>query len=317
MKWFGGTGGGASKNRWGRKHDTLLFYSKGETWTFNMDAVREPHKWDQGQKRADGSPRSLAEGKIADDVFKHHAVMPWAKERTGWPTQKPLALLERIIKASSNEGDFILDPFCGCGTSVVAAENMFRKWVGMDISPLALDIVNHQLARLANTKADMVGYPTSLARAKALAASDWQRFERWAASRIPGIVPNIKQVGDGGKDGTGITYGDKNAVVVQVKGGGYTIDNIRAFRSVVSDVERKGKSKARAYGVFITQDKVTARSHLNEFAKAGRVPMGATDFPALQFWSMEEYFAGKAPNLPPLAEPKSKGRKSLEQNLLW
>ncbi len=87
--WYYG-GGGASKKRWGRKHDTLFFYTKGASWTFNVDDVREPHKWDAGQKRADGSERDLKLGKIPDDVWRHNGVMPWANESTGYPTQKPL-----------------------------------------------------------------------------------------------------------------------------------------------------------------------------------------------------------------------------------
>ena len=133
-------GGGATTKRWGRKHDDIIFYSKGSEWVFNADAVREPHKWNKGQKRADGSKRS-EKGKIADDVWRHHAVMPWAKERIGYPTQKPLALLERIIKASSNEGDTVLDPFCGCATTCVAADKLNRKWIGIDISLKAGEIV--------------------------------------------------------------------------------------------------------------------------------------------------------------------------------
>ena len=119
--WYYG-GGGASRERWGRKHDVLLFYTAGKKWTFNADAVRTPHKWDKGQKRADGSERNYRKGKLADDVWLHHSLMPWSKERTGYPTQKPLALLERIVKASSNEGDMVFDPFCGCATTLIAAE---------------------------------------------------------------------------------------------------------------------------------------------------------------------------------------------------
>jgi len=144
--WYYG-GGGAGKKRWGKKHDVLLFYSNSGAWTFNMDAVRVPHKWAGGQLRADGSQRSLGKGKIADDVFTHHAIMPWAKERMGYPTQKPLALLERIIKASSNEGDVVLDPFCGCATTCVAAEILHRNWIGVDISPKALDLVRARMQR--------------------------------------------------------------------------------------------------------------------------------------------------------------------------
>lgn len=141
--WYGG--GGAGKKQWGKKHDVLLFYVKGKTWTFNVDDVRVPHKWDQGQLRADGSPRDLAKGKLPDDVFQMHGVMPWAKERTGYPTQKPLSLLERLVKASSNAGDVVLDPFCGCATALVAAEIHGRHWVGIDISSKAAALVQSRI----------------------------------------------------------------------------------------------------------------------------------------------------------------------------
>ena len=148
--WYGG--GGASVARWGRKHDILLFYGVGNEIIFNIDIVREPHKWDRGQKRADGSARNLDQGKIPDDVFHFHSLMPWAKERMGYPTQKPLALLERIIKASSNEGDMVLDPFCGCATTCVAAEKLNRKWVGIDISIKAYELVKIRLEKEVYTE---------------------------------------------------------------------------------------------------------------------------------------------------------------------
>ena len=149
MKSFGGTeGGGASKKQWGRKHDVILFYSRSSRWTFNVDLVREKHKWDKGQLRADGSERDLSKGKLPDDVFRLHGVMPWAKERTGYPTQKPLALLERIITASSGEGDLVLDPFCGCATALVAADMLKRKWVGVDLSSRAVDLVKMRLDQM-------------------------------------------------------------------------------------------------------------------------------------------------------------------------
>ena len=118
--WYYG-GGGAAKTRWGRKHDVLLFYTKSPEWAFNVDDVRTPHKWTSGQLRADGSGRDYGKGKLPDDVFEHHSVMPWSGERIGYPTQKPMALLERIIKASSNEGDVVLDAFVGGGTTAETA----------------------------------------------------------------------------------------------------------------------------------------------------------------------------------------------------
>ena len=139
------SGGGASKRRWARKHDVVLFYSRGRSWTFNADAVRVPHKWTADQKRADGSGRDYERGKLPDDVWGHHSLMPWAQERTGYPTQKPLALLERIIAASSNPGDVVMDPFCGCATACVAAEKLDRHWVGIDLSAKAVELVNERL----------------------------------------------------------------------------------------------------------------------------------------------------------------------------
>ena len=128
--WYYG-GGGASKKRFGRKHDSILFYSKSKKWVFNIDAIRVPHRWVDGQLRADGSERR-DDGKIPDDVIVLNGIMPWAKERTGSPDQKPLALYERIIRASSNEGDLVLDPFAGCATTIIAARNLGRRWVGID-----------------------------------------------------------------------------------------------------------------------------------------------------------------------------------------
>ncbi len=139
------SGGGASRKHWAKKHDVVLFYSKTDTWLFNIDAVRVPYKWQDGQLRADGSRRNYTSGKVPDDVFSLHSLMPWSRERTGYPTQKPLALLERIIQASSAEGDLILDPFCGCATALVAAEQLGRHWIGIDLSSKAAQLVKMRM----------------------------------------------------------------------------------------------------------------------------------------------------------------------------
>ena len=139
------SGGGASKRRWARKHDVLLFYAKGKQWTFNADAVRVPYKWTAGQRRADGSARDYSRGKLPDDVLQHHALMPWSREHSGFPTQKPLALYERIIAASSNPGDLVLDPFAGCATTLVAAERLGREWAGIDLWDGAAAIVRQRM----------------------------------------------------------------------------------------------------------------------------------------------------------------------------
>ena len=138
-----------------RKHDTLLWYAKGRTWTFNGDDVRIPHKQLNTNKKgaAIGAPltreerdKYLAKGKIPETWWPDFTpVGRIASERTGYPTQKPLALYERVIKASSNPGDFVLDPFAGCATTIIAAERLGRKWVGMDIWDGAHDIVTQRM----------------------------------------------------------------------------------------------------------------------------------------------------------------------------
>ena len=145
--WYGG--GGASKTRWAGSHDTLLFYTKSDKWLFNTDAVREPYKveWTRGQRRADGSERTLKKGKLPDDVWRMHSLMPWAKERLKYPTQKPEALLKPIILASSNPDDIVLDPFCGCGTTLVVAHQLGRKWIGIDVSPIACELTKTRLEK--------------------------------------------------------------------------------------------------------------------------------------------------------------------------
>ena len=111
------SGGGASRRHFARKHDTILYYTKSATnWKFYADRVRTPHKWVNGQRRADGSERDYERGKLADDVWEQHSLLPWAMESLGYPTQKPAALLERLLLATSDEGDVVGDFCCGSGT---------------------------------------------------------------------------------------------------------------------------------------------------------------------------------------------------------
>ena len=149
------TGPGSSGMRqFNRKSDHIFWYSKGTRWTFNKDAVRMPYK--------DGSPHSggfvekdgarlksnqYTVGKVPENWWTDIAVVARSKyERTGYPTQKPLALLKRIILASSNEGDIVLDPFCGCATTCVAAQQLGRKWIGIDIEKKAVKVLVQRLS---------------------------------------------------------------------------------------------------------------------------------------------------------------------------
>ena len=152
------TGPGSPRMRqFNRKHDTILWYAKGKIWTFNRDAVRLPYKdpnqrprkaFDTGKSFEPAEIEAMRKrGKVAEDWWNDIAVAVRSpKERIGYPTQKPLKLLERIIKASSSPGDMVLDPFCGCATTLVAADRLDRQWAGVDLSPLAVKLVKQRIA---------------------------------------------------------------------------------------------------------------------------------------------------------------------------
>ena len=136
--------GGVPEFDFARKHDTILRYSKCKTVCFNVDSIRIPYSTDSAE-RLSFTARSFRQnrvyenyeqnplGKHPEDWWELQPILPSSKERLGYPTQKPIKLLERIIKASGNEDDIILDPLCGCATTCVAAERLKRKWIGIDI----------------------------------------------------------------------------------------------------------------------------------------------------------------------------------------
>ena len=146
------SGGGASKDQWARKHDNIYYYSIGSQWVFNVDDVRQPYKWTDGQKRADGTGRDLRKGKLPDDVFDLHGILPWANEKTGYETQKPESLLERMVKASSNHGDLVADFFCGSGTTLAVAEKLGRRWIGCDLGRWSIHVTRKRLLGIENCK---------------------------------------------------------------------------------------------------------------------------------------------------------------------
>jgi DNA modification methylase len=145
------TGGGRSKSRFSQKHDCIYMYAGGGKRVFNPDPIRVPYKPTSGYaesgitskagKRYLPDPR----GTPPDDVWEIPMVNPMSRERTGYPTQKPSALLERIVLASSSSGDTVLDPFCGSGTTLYVAQRLGRRWIGIDNAPLA---VQHSSQRL-------------------------------------------------------------------------------------------------------------------------------------------------------------------------
>jgi site-specific DNA-methyltransferase (adenine-specific) len=160
-------GAGYPKNDFGRRHDVIFRYSKTQTYTFNLDDVREEyadatkerfaHYIGNKRKGKDFGVQTLNPlGKQPDDWWQIQPIAPSSKERTGYPTQKPLALLKRIIQASSNEGDIVLDPFCGCATTCVAAQQLGRKWIGIDIAEQSADVLVDRLSSDAGMFKDFV-----------------------------------------------------------------------------------------------------------------------------------------------------------------
>lgn len=201
-------GAGVSPKRWARRHDTILFYAKGKEWYFNPDPVRDEYadttkerfshyignvrgKHDYGQQAL--NPK----GKHPDDVWQIKIVAPSARDRLGYPTQKPEELLQRIILASSKEGDVVLDPFAGCGTTLVVAQRLKRHWVGIDISSTACDLISRRLERIGCANVKMVGMPTTVEDMKALKPHE---FANRIVGRINGIQSPRKS-GDMGIDG--------------------------------------------------------------------------------------------------------------------
>jgi site-specific DNA-methyltransferase (adenine-specific) len=172
-------------------------------------------------------------------------------ERLGYPTQKPLALLERIINASSNPGDVVLDPFCGCGTAVHAAEKLGRRWVGIDVAHLAISLVERRLKdAFPNIAFEVLGTPRDLAAARDLAARDKHQFQWWAVSLLDAVPQGGKKKGaDRGIDGirwvrTGARDGDLDRVIISVKGGENV--SVRDVRDLAGTVQREGALGGRA-----------------------------------------------------------------------
>ena len=297
-------GGGVSKRRFGRRHDTLLFYSKGSKWTFNADAVRTAYspeslerlkytaKAFRGGKTYD-SYRAHPGGKHPDDVWDLQPVMPSAKERLGYPTQKPEALLERVIKASSGEGDLVLDPFCGCGTTVVVAQRLGRRWIGIDITWLAISLVKSRLLDSFGQEIEyrVLGEPVCLTEAEALARQDRHQFELWALGLVGARPAEGRRGADRGVDGR-LYFRDEAAsqrpkqVVLQVKSGHVTSAQVRDLRGVV---ERENAS----IGVLITLQEPT-RQMRAEAASAGFYvsPVLQRRYPRLQVLTVDELLHG-------------------------
>ena len=158
--------GGVSRNYWPKKHDTILFYTKTATYTFNPLIERVYYRKKFFGAMEDGKGRYYADVHVRNVWDCEGSIKPIinvSKERLGYPTQKPKALLERIINASSNEGDLVLDPFCGSGTTLEAANGLKRRWIGIDASSFALRLIKQKRLNGIAVNADIHGIPADAA----------------------------------------------------------------------------------------------------------------------------------------------------------
>lgn len=239
-------GGGISHNRWGRRHDNIFFYTKGRTWTFNVDPVRTEYSAESMERlrykaksfRGDRvydkyEPNPL--GKHPDDVWELQPIMPSAKERLGYPTQKPERLLDRILMASSNKGDIVLDPFAGCGTTLVSAQKLGREWIGVDISPTAVGLIKQRMERVGALGVKLIGMPVSEADLRILKPFE---FQNWVIATMHGTHAPRK-TGDMGIDGYSFMLHEPIQVKQSEGIGRNVVDNFETA------VKRSGKTSGQ------------------------------------------------------------------------
>jgi site-specific DNA-methyltransferase (adenine-specific) len=297
-----------------RNHDTILFYSraKGADRTFNqLFMERAPSTLKrfgkakitsghdaEGRRVPSVTTGEESEGVRMDDVWEIGRVPPIKQL---FPTEKPVPLLTRIIEASSNPGDVVLDPFCGCGTAVIAAQELGRHWRGIDITHLAINLIKHRLTVLYPTMPDLydvTGEPVSLPDAKDLASSDEYQFQWWALGLVGARPADQKKGPDKGIDGRLFFHdegsgGQTKQIVFSVKAG----KNIK-----LSDVRDLAHVRARenaAIGVFISMTEPT-KPMRNEAAGEGfyESPWNGERYPRLQLRTIEELLAGKGIDYP-------------------
>lgn len=299
------SGGGIPKKDFPRKHQIILRYTKNaeeynKRGTFNIE-YRQYGEWTKKHK-----PRhSLTSGGKELDMERGTPINDWwsdlkrltsyQREWLGYPTQKPESLLERIIKAGSNEEDIILDPFCGCGTALVAAHRLNRRWIGIDITHLAISLMKWRLKNnFPDIEFKVIGEPVDLSGAKELAKQNRYQFQWWALSLI-GARPygNKKKGADTGIDGY-YYFNDGGATkkaIVSVKSGNVTVSQVRDLNAVV---ERERASM----GFFITLEQPTKPMYEEAVKKGFYKDSLGNKYPKVQILTIEEILNGKEPETP-------------------
>ena len=354
--------------RYGRVHDVILYYTRGEEYEWNdihlpydPDYIEQYYRYEDPDGRRwmsdnlsasglqgggyeyewngvtrvwrlpqDSMRRLESEGRLyytsngiarrkryldesqglrIQDVWADiQALRSWHRERLGYPTQKPESLIERLITASSSEGDVVLDPFCGCGTAIAAAERLNRRWIGIDVTHLAISLMKNRLRDSFKddlSDYDIIGVPQDVESARALAVESEHdgryQFEWWALGLIEARPSRDRRRGaDSGIDGY-INFFDDNSgrskrVIVQVKSGNVSVSQIRDLKGVL---EREDAE----IGVFITLNPPTRTMQAEAVSTGFYEPEHFPDlrFPRLQILTIEELLDGKEAEYPRVA----------------
>jgi DNA modification methylase len=304
------TGAGAGPPRYFGERG-LISPPDGRHWMYDQEGIDRLLAENRIYWTRNGIPRlkaylDEAKGMPAQDVWTDiEALRSWHKERLGYPTQKPEALLERIIGASSNEGDLVLDPFCGCGTTIAVAERLNRRWIGIDITYLAISLMKTRLQDAFAGELspyEVIGDPKDFWSAKALAEENRFQFEWWAVGKVGAYPAQDKKKGaDSGIDGIIKFFDDKSGkpkkIIVQVKSGNVQVNQIRDLMGVV-------KREKAVIGVFITLNSPTKPMEIEAVREGFYIPehFPKDRYPRIQILTIEDILKEASIQYPRLAD---------------
>lgn len=314
------TGSGVRHGETGQVWRGFDVTAKGRHWAYpprvldEMDANGRVY-WPQ---KVDGWPRERvyldeAEGIPLQDVWTDISpINAKAQERLGYPTQKPETLLDRVIEASSNDGDLVLDPFCGCGTTIASAQRLKRRWIGIDITNLAISLIRSRLRDQYGETVEqtyrVIGEPGTVQDAKVLAGDDPYQFQWWALGLVGARPAEQKKGADKGIDGRIVYFDDGTTkakqVMLSVKAGHVTVAHVRDLRGVI-------EREHAAIGVLISFEEPTKPMRA-EAAEAGfyTSPGWGTKHPRVQLLTVGELLEGKTISMPPRRQTDATFKKA-------
>lgn len=327
--------GGATKKRFAKKHDVIFFYSKSNNFLFNPQKERSYMMHKYGFKKShfqidkkSGLQYSMVYQK---DVFDIPSIGSDSAERLGYPTQKPEALLERIIKASSHEGDTVLDVYCGCGTSVAVANHLKRHWIGIDITYQSISLILKRLeesfAQAEGSLLDNIelnGVPKDIESAIALAHKKDDRtrkeFEKWMVLSYSNnrAIINDKKGGDGGIDGVAfIADNDDDYQIISKKVLFSVKSNKKLSPSVIRDLNGTLEREKAVMGFLLTL--YPMENLVKESKKYGdyKNKFSGNDYPKIKVISVHDIFSGKTMKLPNPIEVLKKAEQTAIQESLF